>query len=292
MVEDGLGVGELAEVFTSAVQAVKTGGVESLIQLLREHPELAYARSQKGRTLLNHLCDWPGHFPREFETGRALIAAGADVNALAIDPDRGETSLQWAVSANDVAMAELLIDCGAAVDGLNGDLRPLAQALFYGCREAAEMLVRRGATVTLEFAAGLGLTGMLPRFFGTDGCLLPSAGAHTAPVKNAIRPDTTGDERMEQALIYAVINNRIESAAYLLDRGADINAMPSGFHFRGTPLHWVAGGDSAEMVEFLVRRGADLHAAAPKDKATPLEMAEHRKKPDIVRLLKNLGAQR
>ncbi|CAG7614184.1 hypothetical protein PAESOLCIP111_01684 [Paenibacillus solanacearum] len=290
-IEDALGAGELGERFASAVHAVKTGDVQTLERLLHEHPELAHARSQKGRTLLNHLCDWPGHFPRELETGRALLAAGADVNARAVDPDTGETSLQWAVSSNDAAMAELLIDNGASADGLDGDMRPLAQALFYGCRDAAEMLVRRGAVVTLEFAAGLGLTGMLPRFFGADGRLLPSAGAHAAPINGALPPETPGDERLEQALIYAVINNRIESAAALLDRGAAIDAMPSGFHFRGTPLHWAAGGDSAEMVELLVRRGADLHAAAPKDGATPLQLAERRDKPDMARLLKSLGAQ-
>lgn len=154
------------------------------------------------------------------------------------------------------------------------------------------MLVRRKAEVTLEFAAGLGLIDLLPGFFGPDGHLLPNAGPHTAPINNAIPPQQPGDERLEQALIYAAINDRIDSAAYLLDRGAGINAMPSGFHFLGTPLHWIVGGGSIGMAEFLVNRGADLHAIAPNGQATPLEMAERKKRSDMVDLLKKLGATR
>jgi len=282
----------LANVYPRAVRAVKTGNVEELAALLKQYPELANARSQQSRTLLHHLCDWPGHYPRELETGRVLIGAGADVDVRSADGDTGETPLQWAVSSDDAAMAGLLIDNGASVDGLNGDLRPLAQALFYGCRECAEMLWRRGARITLEFAAGLGLTSLLPEFFDEEGRLLPHAGPHTPPIDHAIPPRHAGCELLEQALIYAVINDRMDCVSELLDRGAQINAMPSGFHFLGTPLHWAAGGGSAAMVELLVRRGADIHAAAPKDNATPLRVAENRNGDDIVRLLRELGATR
>src|SRR6266851_715258 len=55
----------LADVFPIAVRAVKTGDVETLTRLLHEHPTLANARALRGRTLLLHLCDWPGHCPRE-----------------------------------------------------------------------------------------------------------------------------------------------------------------------------------------------------------------------------------
>lgn len=126
------------------------------------------------------------------ETGRALIAAGADVNARTMDPEEGETALQWAASCNDSVMAELLIDAGASIDGFNDDRRPLTQALWYGCQQVAETLVRRGATLDLELAAGLGRTDLLPTFFDVDGSLLPSAGAISAgeqssPSRKAIR---------------------------------------------------------------------------------------------------------
>ncbi|HEX7064532.1 MAG TPA: ankyrin repeat domain-containing protein [Bacillales bacterium] len=280
----------LAGVYSAAFRAVKTGDSEALTNLLGENPDLANARSLQGRTLLNHLCDWPGHFPNEVEIGRVLINAGADINARAIDPNKGETSLQWAVSSNDVAMVEFLIESGASVNGLDGDFRPLAQALFYGCREVAEALVTQGATVNLEFAAGLGRNDQIPDFFDSDQRLLPHASSHTAPINNPIPTQQPEDELLDQALIYAVINDRVKAADYLLDYGADINAMPSGFHFLGTPLHWAAGGGCLSMAEFLILRGANIHAEAPKDKATPLDIAKGRQFDAMIRLLEKLGA--
>src|SRR6266581_4881211 len=117
--------GALADVFPVAVRAVKTGDVETLTRLLREHPTLANARALRGRTLLFHLCDWPGHYPREAETGQALIRAGADVNARAGDEDAGERALQWAASCDDSVLAELLTDAGRPWIGWGMAGRPL-----------------------------------------------------------------------------------------------------------------------------------------------------------------------
>lgn len=279
----------LADVFPIAVRAVKTGDVETLTRLLHEHSTLANARALRGRTLLLHLCDWPGHCPRERETGLALIRAGADVNDRGGDPEKGETALQWAASCDDAVLAELLIDAGTPVDGLNDDRRPLTQAIWYECPQVAETLVRRGATLDLELAAGMGRHDLLPTFFGADGRLLPSAGHHHPPV-NALA-ESPSDELLEQALVYAVLGGSVEAAEYLLDHGAHINRQPSGFDGRGTPLHWAASKKSAQMVEFLVERGADLSAIDPKYRATPLGWAEHFEKQEMVELLKSLEAR-
>lgn len=281
----------LADVFPIAVQAVKTGDVEPLTHLLRERPTLANARSQQGRTLLHHLCDWPGHLPREAETGQALIRAGADVNARAGDPEKGETALQWAASCDDTVLAELLIDAGTPVNGLNDDRRPLAQAIWFECWQVAETLVRRGAALDLELAAGMGMFELIPSFFNADGSVLPSAGRHHPPVDAPVLAEKASNEFMEQALVYAVLGGSVEAAAYLLDRGADINAQPSGFDVRATPLHWATGRKVTMMVQFLVERGADLSAIDPRYGATPLGWAEHFKRQEMVELLKSLGAQ-
>lgn len=281
----------LADVFPVAVQAVKIGDVETLTQYLADRPELASARSQQGRTLLHHLCDWPGHFPREEETGRALIAAGADVNARAIDSAKGETALQWAASCDDSSLAELLIDAGTPVDGLDDDRRPLAQAIWYECQQVAETLVRRGATLDLELAAGMGQIDLLPTFFDANGGLLPHAGRHHPPVNAPTLPKQLSNELLEQALVYAVLSGSVEAAEYLLTRGANINAQPWGFDGRGTPLHWAAGRKSVQMVELLVERGADLSAIDPEYRATPLGWAEHFEQREIAELLKSLETQ-
>ncbi|CAK5080340.1 unnamed protein product [Meloidogyne enterolobii] len=56
-------------------------------------------------------------------------------------------------------------------------------------------------------------------------------------------------------LHWAAINNRIEAAKLLLQRGANVNAV--GGVLASTPLHWAARHGHARMVAVLVRNGAD-----------------------------------
>lgn len=269
------------EVFPSAVSAVKTGDVETLARLLLEHPALAYARCD-GSTLLNHLASWPGHYPREAETGLALIRAGVEVNARAGDPEKGETALQWAASSDDVVLAELLLDAGTPVDGVGDDLRPLTQAIWYECPQVAALLVRRGATLDLELAAALGRMDRLATCFDADGRLQASACRHHHD------PAKSPAQLLAEALCFAVYGGSIEAAQYLLDRGSEVNS--AGWD-GASPLHWAARGTVTAMVELLVERGADLSATDPKDRLTPLGWAERAKQQEMMELLKKLGAQ-
>ena len=280
-----------AQRVTAAVAAVHTGDVAALKTLLQQEPALATARSPDGRNLLSHLTDWPGHRPSSVEIAQLLIGAGADINARTIDSAVGETPLQWAVSANDVAVAEALIDAGAPVDGVDDDRRPLAQALFYRQLAAAELLVRRDATIDLEFAAGLGRVDLLQTFFDAAGNLLPIAGWHHPPTNEVIlASEGAASELLEQALVYACICTQVEAAAYLLERGANVNAQPSGFPVQASPLHWAAGGGDVGLVELLLARGADLFARDPKYQATPYGWAEHHGAGEICDLLRRHGA--
>jgi hypothetical protein len=258
---------DLAESFAAATEAIRTGDVRTLSRLLREHPMLAHARGSGGRTCLNQVADWPGRWPRRLESAALLIDAGANVNARAGDPDTGETSLQWAVSCYDAALAELLIEAGSPVNGLNDSRRPLAQALFYESGDAAQVLVRYGAVIDLGFAAGLGRMDLLPAFWGSSQELLPSAGVHHPPANDPVAPGPDApSELLEQALVYASINGQAQAAGYLIDHGADVNAEPSGFTHRIPMVTWAK--HHPDMVEFLTGRGARRPEAAPQDTAS------------------------
>ncbi|SEO49347.1 ankyrin repeat domain-containing protein [Paenibacillus sp. OV219] len=283
---------DLAEVFREACRAVKSGAVERLAELLWGFPALAEARSMQGRTLLHHLCDWPGHYPRQLEIGQALLAAGADVNARAIDLDRGETGLQWAASNDDVQMAALLLDAGASVNGLNDDRRPLAQAIWYGCTQVRDLLLARGAALDLELAAAVGRTELLPGFFGEDGQLLNSAGVHREPVNTPITGEPVANELLQQALIYACIGGRVGAAAFMLDRGADVNAIPRGFdETGGAALHWAAASGNVALVELLHSRGADLGKRDRRYNSTPAGWANHFKQAETEARLLRLDSE-
>jgi len=282
---------ELAAAYLTAAGAIKSGDVDTIKRLLAEHPDLARMRAGDGRTLLHRVADWPGHFPRELEAAQALIDAGADLDARAIDPVDGETALQWAVSSNDAALAELLVTAGAAPDGIGGDGRPLAQALFYGSRECADVLVEHGATIDLEFAAGLGRMDELRGFFTADGSLTPAAGLHHPPSNEVVPPAAdAGPELLEQALVYACFFGQTAAAAVLLEYGADPSTAPSGFPTQATPLHWAAGGGHLDLVELLVEHGADVAATDPEHGGTPADWAAHQGHPETAARLRELAA--
>jgi uncharacterized protein len=59
-----LNIGPDDPLAVSIVEAIHSGNVESLKQLLRENPSLATARIGGTRTLLHVATDWPGHLAR------------------------------------------------------------------------------------------------------------------------------------------------------------------------------------------------------------------------------------
>ena len=69
----------------SFLEAIHSGQIETVRELLQAHPGLASARlvDEKGGsgTALHAVTDWPGFFPNGPEVVAVLIDAGADPNA-------------------------------------------------------------------------------------------------------------------------------------------------------------------------------------------------------------------
>ena len=106
---------------------------------------------------------------RDKASVRELLARGADPNGA---NDRGWTALHQAGYANDGALARLLLEAGARTDlsahGEGGT--PLAAALFWGHREAGDLLAERGvAPLNLRIAAGLGRLELIRGFVARTG---------------------------------------------------------------------------------------------------------------------------
>ncbi|MCI4066517.1 ankyrin repeat domain-containing protein [Micromonospora sp. R77] len=150
--------------------AIIGGDVERLTTLLRTEPwlatepltDLAGAR----RSPLHLVADSPGHRPRAAETVRALVAAGADVDAPAIGMSHSERPLHWAASNDDVTLADALLDAGADIEAAGSSIDggpPLSSAVGYGQWSVARRLVDRGARTELWHAAALGLLPVVDR---------------------------------------------------------------------------------------------------------------------------------
>lgn len=231
----------------AVVAVIRRGDVDGLRDLLTRDPELATSRlgdddpDGMSRSLLHVATDWPGHFPNGPETVAVLVEAGADVNAR-FRGFHNETPLHWAASSNDVAVLDALLDLGADIDATGAVIAggtPLRDAVAFGNQAAARRLVERGAEVGDMDAAGLGLLSELQKLVG----------ASPAP------------EQLNRLFWSACHGGQLETAAWLLDQGAEIDWIPDWEDL--TPLDAAARDGHSLLLTWLHERGAhtasDIH---------------------------------
>ena len=222
---------------------IQSGDVETLQRHLRDSPDLAAARivDARGvsRTWLHVVADWPGHRPNGSSIVTTLIAAGADVNARVIHPGpKGspETALHWAASSDDVDVLDALLDGGADLEAPGAVFTggpPMSDAVVFAQWRAARRLLERGATTTIWQAAALGLLDRVQQI-----CL-------SSP--------PPGAEQVTNAFWHACRGGQREVAAYLLNRGADLNWIG---HDHKTPLDVAHESSASELVQWLLAAGA------------------------------------
>ena len=269
--------------FHPAIRAIKSGDLDGLRALLDRDPSLATARSSRSHpTLLQCLALEALNVPNKVEMARLLIDAGADING----------PLAAAACIDNVEIAALLLDSGAAINGV-GSWSPLEEALYWNNRGVIDLLLERGASVhNLRMAAALGRTDLMKSLFNSDGTLRTEAGKIDWPfgeleksnANSAIRDELkakaaqwSNDPQnvINNAFVYACMHNQIDAASLLLEKGAQIDAIPPGFDYSGTGLHYAALNGHGAMVDFLLQRGASANVTDTKVKSTPAGWAEH-----------------
>lgn len=265
--------------------------------MLEADPGLATDRSSCSHpTLLQCLALEAGDVPNQVELAQALIAAGAELDG----------PLVAAASGDNAAVAAALLDAGAAIDG-DGGWSPLEEALYWSSHAVLKLLLARGAAIrNLRSAAGLGRTDVIAGYFDADGTLKPEAGDidwpfgdgltsnHPDSVKTELRAKIEGWLRTPQALVnnafvYACMHNQREAAELLLEKGAEINAIPPGFDFAGTGLHYAALNGHRTLADFLLARGADPSIRDPKVNNTPAGWASYGGHAELARHLEEIA---
>ncbi len=264
--------GEITDpLFRKAVEAIDSGDITTLRQLIEKHPYLVTDRLAfpeegyfKDPYLLWFVADNP------IRNGKLAVNI-ADVTAYLIEQvqlfavETTQQQLDYALglvatgripreSGAQLKMMDLLIDAGAQPGSGLG-------ALAHGNLEAARHLVKRGGKLTLAAAVILDMRADVDR-------LWPSSGP---------------DEQLT-ALTAAAFYGKAPMISFLLGKGADTNGYPqtsSGFHSHATPLHQAVSSGSLECVQLLVKAGAGLDV---KDKiygGTPLGWAEYGQTGDV-----------
>jgi ankyrin repeat protein len=263
------------------VEAVVSGNSGELGALLSENPDLIRARSTRRHhaTLLHYVAANGVEGERQktpvnaVEVARMLLEAGAEVDALADMYDNQCTTMSMLVSSAhpnkaglQVALAETLLDYGAALDGPGTSWQSAVMtALTFGYRDTAEALARRGAKIDhLALAAGLGRLDDAAR-------MLPGADGRSRHI----------------ALALAAQHGHTEVVRLLLDNGEDPSRYnPDGFHAHGTPLHHAVWCERMDVVRLLVERGARLDIRDTIYDGTPLDWANYGKKTAIAEYLR------
>ena len=202
-----------------------------------------YFACQKGNAAMIDLLLRAGVDPNSANPGgeTALMTASRTGNVDAVkllldhraaidmkESQRGQTALMWAVLENHPDVVKLLLARGADInaqtkveipDGTSG--KPETKSGDIGAHGPGMYRGRAvpspaGAMTALHFAARDGNLAMAR--------ILVEAGAHLdRPSANGTRP-----------MVVAIINNHIELALYLLDKGADANAADD--FYKRTPL--------------------------------------------------------
>jgi ankyrin repeat protein len=202
--------------------------------------------------------------PNAIPIARRLLEAGAPVDALADTYGGGsaQTTMNLLVSSThpaeaglQSALVEVLLDAGAATNGLDDDGSPLMTALAFGYLGAAETLGRRGARVdNVVAAAGLGREDLVRRFVIDRDTLSPDVQYFET---RWLRTPREPAAHLEMALVAACKFGHAPVAELLLTLGVDPAAHDGD---RMTGLHWAAANGVMGLVEILIRHGAPLEA--------------------------------
>lgn len=256
--------------------AIKDGNLESVKKLIEQGADVNNTdEPHYGRTPLIIACS-KGYI----EIVKTLIIAGADVNKKG---RRKETPLLAACDDYDRVkppeIVELLLKNNADPELYNkGEDGPLHYAAMYGRTEAVKLLVNYGAKINVK-----GAYGRTPLIYAASESpeMVQFLIDHGADIK------ATNNSK-ENALFELISDEdpNTEIAQILIDSGIDIHLVND---YHGTALHWAAFCGRKNIIELLLKNGADINQKNKRGEP-PIVRAMSRNYLDIVKFLFELGA--
>lgn len=221
------------------------------------------------RNLARSLLSAPERIPVLAWTREQILAALPDVDALETRDAKGETALTKAVYNKWMAEVRDILDTGVDPDqpkvGTWRSIRPLGIACESpgGNPDGIRLLLEAGADPHHTASHRSYLGSVMSQYLGLPGRtagvpLLLDAGVH---------PDHP-PEGWSTPMMQAVLGTRLDIAALLLERGADLNTVRKN----GTALTLAASQAKNESVRWLLEHGARVDLPDRKGR-TPLDRA-------------------
>jgi ankyrin repeat protein len=231
-------------------QAAKTGNVAAIKSLLSVCGD-ANGRDGNG-AIPFHWAAWSG----SMEAITILMKSKADLSI--VDQD-GDTPLHWAVWGKEIGSIRFLIKAGATVNAINNKKQTPLHLVV-------NQRPKRGQTDSEK-----------TRWVEMISFLITAGG------------------KLEAAALYDLLfNHEVEDAKILLKAVFDLNARitrdESLEYPGGTLLHLAVGEGEVEIVELLLKLGADVNSVTVLDE-TPLMIASRTDRKEIQNLLTAHGAR-
>ncbi|XP_078621953.1 ankyrin repeat domain-containing protein 61-like [Branchiostoma floridae x Branchiostoma japonicum] len=246
---------ECMKTVTPLILAVVDRNFKLVKKLVQDCGADVNATNEDGTAPLHHVPTiakerkYPAKVQNQQEIADLLLKAGAEVN---VHNKCGETPLHRAAIRKDLDYSRRLLQNGARVD----------------------LADNQGFTV-LHIAAEQAYTELLVLLLQQEG------------TRTLVNQKTHDDATPLHVAITAKADTRYYVAAdedwvvvvrMLIENGADLTSQKDGL----TPLHLAAEAGFLDIVKMLVEAGADICTEAPFTCLTPVDMAVHRKKQDVI----------
>ncbi|KAI1285660.1 Ankyrin repeat and KH domain-containing protein 1 [Halotydeus destructor] len=261
----------------TALTLACAGGHEELVQLLLNRGSNIEHRDKKGFTPLM-LASTAGHA----NVCEVLLNAGADIEAQS--ERTKDTALSLGCSSGRYEVVELLLSRGANKEHRNvSDYTPLSLAASGGYVNIIKLLLNAGAEINSRTGSKLGISPLM----------LAAMNGHASTVKLLLDMGSDINAQIETnrntALTLACFQGRCEVVGLLLDRKANVeHRAKTGL----TPLMEAASGGYVEVGRILLDKGADVNALpVPSSRDTALTIAADKGHYRFVELLIRRGAQ-
>lgn len=213
---------------------------------------------------------------------KLLLASGANVHA---KTKSGHTALHSAAFNGKLACVELLLEQGADVNEPNpeGGSTALMLAAMEGRRRIVLLLLERGADILAR--------GTNSFVWVTDAFTNAAVYGRTATLELLLdwKPEVLRDAEFSGRLLTrAASHGKISIVRLLLERDVDIHAREPANG--DTALMAAIIGGHRSLIELLLHKGAEVTRG--NDFQTPLEIAQIKNEPALLRLMNKASASK